>query len=312
MYASDFIEVICALHLGRLVDAPFQGYGGLMVVGPPGVLKTTFVAVLDQHYQDALMLSDINTRQLVKYRDQIAQGRIRTLVVPELAKLYERKSETAANLEGTLRALADEGFAAASFEDSRINRLKARCMVIGALTPSLVSMHFERWEASGFNRRFLWSTIALRDPDILERASVNWNLIDFRVEHVPLPPLISGEKIPNITTAQERQHLRVLCKRQPGGDHALQIQLLVRALAVLRWWYRERGIRRDPVGVMERFALSLGKDGALIDIEEPSRPNVTRERQIVLGSAAATLSRIGWNKRRKRKKATKNKRRRRR
>lgn len=38
MRANDLLEVLCAAHLGALVEGPFQDRGGLMVVGPPSTL----------------------------------------------------------------------------------------------------------------------------------------------------------------------------------------------------------------------------------------------------------------------------------
>lgn len=297
MLASDLVEVLCAAHLASLVEGPFNERGGIMVVGPPGVLKSTFVSTLDHHYQDAIMMSDVNVKSLVRMRDAIASGKVNTLVLPELAKVYERADVTSMNVEGTLRALTAEGFSAASFEDSRVNRLQARAVVIAALTPSLVETHFSAWEESGFNRRFLWCLIRLSDPTALERAAVNWKRIDFRIRHVPLAPL--GSKIPNLTEHAERKRLAVLVKYQPGGDHAIQIQLMVRILAVLRWWYNETGDRRDPMQTVEAFAVSLGRAGAELELEEPSKPNLKAEQKRVAHSAASTLAHRRWNKRKK-------------
>jgi hypothetical protein len=294
MKATDLIEVLCAAHLGSLVESPFQDRGGIMVVGPPGVLKTTLVSILDSQYQDALMLSDINVKSLVRLRDQIASGKFNTLVFPELAKIYERADVTAKNVEGTLRALAAEGFAAASFEDSRMNRLTARALVIGAMTPPTVETHFTEWEESGFNRRFLWTLVKLSDPMALEKAAIAWQRINFRMVHVPMAPM--GGTIPNRTTMRERQRLAILVKYQPGGDHAIQLQLMVRILAVLRWWYAESGQPRSAMETVERFAVSLGKSGD--EIELPSGPDEVDEAmdmQMEMSEAASQLARKRWS-----------------
>lgn len=301
MKTSQLVEVLCAAHLGSLVEGPFQERGGVMLVGPPGVLKTTFVSVLDSQYQDAVMMSDINVKSLIKLRDAIASGKVNTLVLPEYAKIYERADVTAKNVEGTLRALAAEGFAAASFEDSRVNRLTARALVIGALTPATVDTHFASWEESGFNRRFLWVLMKLADPIALERAAVNWSRINFRMAHVPLAPL--GMTIPNRTTVRERQRLASIAKYQPGGDHAIQIQLLVRMLAVLRWWYAESGQPRNAMETMEAFAPALGKNG--VSLELPSTPDAVddiMETQMEMSNAASLMARKRWKGKNRRKK----------
>lgn len=301
MFASDLVEVLCAAHLGALVESPFNDRGGLMLVGPPGVLKTTFVSVIDRHYQDAIMMSDINVKSLVRMRDAIAAGKVNTLVLPELQKVYERADVTSMNVEGTLRALVAEGFSAASFEDSRINRLQARALVIAALTPSLVDKRFQDWDDSGFNRRFLWCLIRLKDASALEKAATNWERIDFRVRHFPLAPL--SEKIPNLTTHVERRHLLNMVKYQPGGDHSIQIQLMTRIFAVLKWWYLETQDPRNAMETIERFAPALGKNGVMLELEEPKRVHHRRKEERATASyAGAVLSKLARKKGKKGKK----------
>lgn len=295
MRTSDLVEVICAAHLGQFVESPFQERGGIMLVGPPGVLKTTFVSVLDQQYQDAIMLSDVNVKSLIQLRDNIASGKINTLVLPELAKLYERADSTSSNVEGTIRALVAEGFAAASFEDSRINRLIARAMVIGAMTPAVLNSRFTGWEESGFNRRFLWCLLKLADPAALENAAVNWQRINFRMQHVPLPPLNGA--VPNKTTQRERRQLATWVKYQPGGDHAIQIQLLTRILAVLRWWYAESGSSRNAMDTLEAFAPALGKTGVALELpQSPDEVDLVLEEQMARSNAASQLAHGRWSK----------------
>jgi hypothetical protein len=299
MHASDLCEVLCAAHLGATVEGPFSDRGGIMLVGPPAVLKTTFVSVLDKNYPDALMLSDINVQSLIRMRDAIAAGKVNTLVLPELQKVYERAEVTSQNVEGTLRAIVAEGFSAASFEDSRINRLSARALVVAALQPSVVEKHFSAWEESGFNRRFLWPLVRLKDPGALERAAVAWQKIDFRIRHVPLPPAL-GDPIPNLTTVRERQRLAALVKHQPGGDHSIQIQLMTRILAVLRWWYQEAGEKRDAMDTVERFAVALGKQGAELELRRPRGHADPQEAQAV-HNAGAVLAGRRWEAKRKAK-----------
>lgn len=301
MLASELVEMICALHLSSYVDAPFPERGGLMLVGPPAVLKSTFIEVLDRHYPDALMVSDMNARSLVQLREAIAAGRIRTLVLPELAKLYERNEQTAANLEGTLRAMVAEGFQAASFEDSRVNRVRARAMVMAAMTNAIQERHFTSWEETGFNRRFLWSLIYLEDSGMLERAVVEWRRLDFQLRHIMRAPMTGG-KIPNLTTAAERDHLRVAVKYQPGGDHAIQLHLLVKAFAVLRWWYQEVGDPRDAMYIVETFSKSLGRDGIGLRLDPPVPANRRQEERGQLRLAAGALARKRWNKGKRRRK----------
>lgn len=264
---ATMTEMLYAAHLASYVQGPFEDRGGLMVVGPPAVLKSALLSVLDRHYHNALALSDVNTQALVALRPQIAQGTIRTLVLPELQKVYERDPRTAVNVEGTLRAMVAEGFAGASFEDPRPNRILARCMVVGAMTPECQAQHFKGWEDSGFNRRFLWPLITLDDPEVLERAVEEWTLLE--LGHADFPALPQGE-IPNTTTLAERQALRVLVKYQPGGSHATQLAVMVKMLAVLRWWYKARGVPvTRALDRMREFARTLSKTGARLTVPAP-------------------------------------------
>lgn len=278
MYAQDLIEVLCAAHLSACVASPFKERGGIMIVGAPATLKSTFLDELDRQYSDALSMSDLNAKALTALRDQIAQGTFRTLVFPEFGKIYERNDATAANLEGALRAMTAEGFRAAAFEDQRVNRLCARALVLGAMTPATQARRFEAWEESGFNRRFLWSLIRLADPTILDAAVMEWQRIDFRIRHVPQAPGF-GQHIPNNTTREERTRCRVLVKYQPGGSNTQQTQLLVKVLAVLKWWYEQTENPRNPMEVVEAFGESLGREGAVLELKPLPRTLSYRTRQ---------------------------------
>jgi len=256
------VEMMCAAHLSSYVVSPFPDRGGLMVIGPPSVLKSTLLEMLDHHYHDAVTVSDINARSLADLRDQIAAKVIRTLVIPEYAKLHDRHPYTAVNVEGVLRALVGEGFSSPSFEDARINRLRARVTLLSGMVPKFQVDHFRAWEDSGFNRRFLWCLVRLKDPELLERAVEEWHRVDFKIRHVPIAP--EGDvPIPQQTTKLERAELRGMVKYQPGGSHTIQLALLVKMLAVLKWWYS--AVRRpqgEALRNMRLFALTLGKEGA--------------------------------------------------
>jgi hypothetical protein len=258
---NALLDVLCAAHLTNYVKTGIEDRGGIMLVGPPGTFKSTLLGVVGRQYYDSLQLSDVNVQTLSNFRSQIAGGNIKTLVLPEMYKLYERHSSTASNLEGTLRALVAEGFYGAGFQDQRINRLTARCVVLGAMTDAFIEARFKVWEETGFNRRFLWPLFRLEDPDALERAIVQGRLIDlgFRAPPLPNPP-----QIPDETTESERAALRPFLKHQPGGSpHALQLSLLVKLFATLKWWYKREGRGNGQAWeTMKSFSLMLGKGGA--------------------------------------------------
>lgn len=256
----DFLTVLAAMHMSSYVQSRFEERGGIMLVGPPGVMKTTMVKYLDENYGDAIVVSDINVPTMAKMRDRIAGGSIRTLVFGEYGKLYERASVTAQNLEGTVRALAGEGFRSHSFEDSTVARKSARCTVIGAMTSYLRDQHSTRWDQTGFSRRFLWSVISLNDPQVIERAVLDDTPIEIPSVDAPRPP-ITGP-ILNLTTKEERHQIGVWTKYQPS-PHTIQNQLLIKTWAVMKWWSRKnRRGERAAWHTLARFAKSLGKDGA--------------------------------------------------
>lgn len=247
----------------------------MMVIGDPATLRSTMLNVMDRQYHNVLSLSDLNARSLAELRGPIANKTIRTLVLPELAKLYERGNPgTAEHVIGTLRALAAEGFRAASFEDARVNRVVARCVIMAALTPSLQMRHFKDWEDSGFNRRFLWPVIALEQGEIIEESRVQRRLLDIEIGAYPPTP---NTVIPDKTTEVERRALRLLVKHQPGGNHGMQLELMVRMLAVLRWWYERAG--RAPDEAMARlreFGRALGREGGLISVKMQHLPETAK------------------------------------
>lgn len=262
---QTMLECLCAMHLSSYVQSDVKDHGGMMLIGDPATLRSTMLNVLDHQYHNVLSLSDINARSLADLRGPVANKQIRTLVLPELAKLYERGNPgTAEHVIGTIRALVAEGFRAAAFEDSRVNRSVARCVVMGALTPSLQMRHYKDWEDSGFNRRFLWPVIALEQAEIIEESRVLRRLLD--IEASSYPP-IPNTAIPDDTTESERRMLRLLVKHQAGGSHAIQLEVMIRMLAVLRWWYRKQDRpKEEAVARIREFARTLGKDGGYIRI----------------------------------------------
>lgn len=259
MNPHQLVEIICAVHLAPYVEGTLEQRGGLMLVAPPGALKSTLVE-MTHTYPDALSLTDVNVSMLVDLRDSLAGGNVSTLVFSEFAKLYERNPQTATNIEGTLRALVSEGFAGASFQDHRVNRRKAFATIIAAMPQSVVDKNFKRWEESGFNRRFLWSVYGVKGTHILDEAAGELRRLDFGVRDVPrVPPL--GLSIPFTLTTSEKQRVRQYVSQQPGGSHTQQIQLLTRVWSVLKWWHHERDTPKECEATIQAFAKSLSRDG---------------------------------------------------
>lgn len=266
---EDYLECLCAVHLASYVDWPFKERSGVFVVGPPSVFKTTFLEIAQEHYSDAIEVSDLNVQSLVDLRDQMASNVIRSLVIPDFGKLYERHPSTAKNLEGHVRALAGEGFAAASFEDSRQQRLHARCTIMSAMTPKVQGQNFGRWEDTGFARRFLWSLVTLEDPTLQTEAVIKGELLDFGMRRVPTRPVTGQIPMRQVTLAMRRKLLETLQHQPGGGQHATQLSLLARMLAVLSWHYRRTGqSRRSALKTVLSFARSLGSGGAVLTLQD--------------------------------------------
>lgn len=264
MQPRQLVDAICAAHLAPLVEGSLEHRGGLFLVGPPGALKSTLTEALSQ-YPDTLLLSDINITSLLNFRDALTGGHVNSLVFTEFAKIYERNPQTAVNVEGTLRALASEGFAAASFEDQRVQRRKAYATIIGAMPPKIQGRHFVRWDESGFNRRFLWAVYGLRGAYVLDEAASNLERLDFGVRDViRVPPI--GRRIPNRLTEAEKRRVQMYVKNQPGNSHTQQIQVLTRMWAVLKWWYEECGVPEETEATLEAFSKALSREGTDLDL----------------------------------------------
>jgi len=256
MAASSLVEVICAIHLGSYVEGFNQHRGGLMLVGPPGVMKSSFLDFLEP-YPDAVILSDLNNEALMEMKGAMVTNAIRTLVIPEFQKLYERDPRTAANVEGSIRALTEEGFRGASFESSQVARFKARACVIGAMTDDTQLQHWQSWK-NGFSRRFLWSLIKLHDPDLLMRAVDQWKRhgLDVLCPKSPAP-----HNIEMSLSVKERVGMRGFVKYQPKPAN-FSYELLCRVACVLRWHYKQTHQKdKDALKTVREFSLSLGKEG---------------------------------------------------
>lgn len=230
-----------------------------MLIGPPGVMKTTFINAAYQEWPNALVLSDINVNQLVPLRDDLISGRYRTIAFTAFDKLYQRHSSTSSNIEGHISALVEEGFQRASFEDQRMTSFKARCLVVGGLPYGIYSRKFNEWAESGFARRFLWCFIRLSDPEKIQDAIHDWKLIDMACAARIEP---KTRNIPYNVTEAESRMLQKLVKEQPG--EATPFILIKKIYCALKWKYS-----RKPAYIkhlLKEFAPCLTKNGGTIEL----------------------------------------------
>ncbi len=260
---ASMLEVICAIHLASYVDSPVADRGGLMLVGPPGNLKTTLLDVLDDNFASAISCSNLNTQTLSRITPQFNTGTLRSLILPDLQACYAGDPRTAARLEQALMQLAGEGNRGPSWQDARFLKFKSRCTVFGAMTNRFYEKYANYWEDSGFQRRFLWSSYTLENPNILLDALEEGERAD--VGEIKIPATPASGKISNSTTPEERREIRAWLKYQPG-PHEIQFALLCRATSALRWHYSNRKLKRDPMVVMREFASTLHKEAALLKV----------------------------------------------
>lgn len=230
MTPQTLIEIIDAAHLTYFINSPFPQRGCMMFVGPPGALKTTFIRTALDSHPSALFLSDLNINSLMSLRDSLVSGRYRTIAFPEYEKLYQRKADTASNIEGVIKQLVEEGFTRASFEEQDAIVSTARTFVVGAMTYSFYSKMIGRWRESGFKRRILWVGIKLANPDKVMEAIRKWELIELDGIMRRYP----SKDIPfDVTEAESRTIEKML----EGQWEATPYVLLKKMFAVLKWKY---------------------------------------------------------------------------
>lgn len=258
MRANSLLEVIDAGHLSKYVEAPFDQRGGLMIVGPPGSLKSTFIKCSLAEYPNCLIMSDLNVQQLIQLRDDLAGGRYSTIGFLEFEKLYQRAKPTAENLEGHIKALVDEGFTRSSFEDQRMMQLHATAFVVGAMTYSFYSNRFSQWNQSGFARRFLWANIRLKNPQLITDAIHQWTLVSFGSLARKTP---ASRHIPYTVTREESSRILTMLREQPGD--ATPFITMKKMLCALKW---KHGKPAYAMRLLSDFAECLRKNGAAIEV----------------------------------------------
>jgi len=251
---STLMECVKAAHLSSYVRSDFNHSAGLFIVGPPGVMKSTILRALDP-YESVLSLSDINSKMLNGLiKSQLTSNTIKSLVFPEVQRIYERDPRTAAGVEGTIRSLVEEGFQGTSFEDPTVTRFTARAFVIGAMTDKFRDENWERWKDSGFARRFLWCLIRMKDPSILMSAVEQGRMAMVADDVVPMPTPPLGT-IPPLETVM-RKRIRPLVRKQPQPSN-VQFELLCRMAAVLDFYYKRNKLKRDAIQTIQEFGGSI-------------------------------------------------------
>jgi len=231
-----------------------------MLKAPPAHMKSSFLELLEP-YVGVVIVSDINSRTLNSLRDDMCAGKISTLVVPDWQKLYERKGETSSNVEGHIRAMVEEGFTHASWEDPSMRQSKARALVLSGMPQGMYRRHFEGWKETGFLRRFMWVDYVLKNPYAIMDAIQAWERLEIQDG---LRFGIPSSSIKYSLNAREVAIIRNWLRYQHGQE--LPFILLQKIACVLRW----RSIRtRRPdntMSVLADFAESLEENGTEVDV----------------------------------------------
>jgi hypothetical protein len=258
---DTFLEVLWAFQQTHKVRTRFPSRGGVFLVSPPGQLKTSLLSCFEYDY-GVLGYSDMTTTNLIEARDMIASKKCNTLLFYDMQKLYERRADTASNIEGNIRSLMDEGFTSASHEkvSKNVIQMKARALVMAALTTQFYRAKLGGWESSGFARRVLFCVYTLKDPSLIERAILSET------------PIMLGK------TISTPINLEIDQDSQPGDDEFLlrimrrqrqdvPLNLMKKTLWVLRWRYKKQLKQKDrSLEILKEFSQCLGEEGAEIDV----------------------------------------------
>lgn len=259
---ETFLTVLWAATQTHRVESKFKSRGGIFLVAPPGQMKTSMLSILTDQ-AGVMGYSDMTVRTLVEARDYIASKKLHTLLFYDFQKIYERNAATAANIVGSVRALVEEGFSSAAWEEhTNLIQTKARALVMAACTPAFIRSHVVEWDESGFSRRFLFCHYSLANPEVIVHAIMKDD---------PIPLMLNGSvnvpfnlTIPLVEHAGDENTLRRMLRRGQRGEEVPLI-LLRKILAVLRWrCQRMKKKGNDAMSLLEEFSQSMRDEGAEI------------------------------------------------
>ena len=257
MLVHSLLEVLDCAYLSKYVQSPFKQRGGILLIGPPETLRTTFIESAFSDYPDALILSDINVKQMIEMREDMSAGKITVLAFSEFAKLYARNPAVAKNIEGHVMALVEEGMSLASFQDKRMASNKARVFVIAALTEKFYGQRFTEWMDSGFARRFLHCTYRLDDAWALADAQEQRKLIEFDSIRRKLP----GNRNINFNVdSSEMKMIRKTLSFQFQKGVSTPFNLAANIFCCLKWKHGPE----EALKIWKDFSECLQKDGAAL------------------------------------------------
>jgi hypothetical protein len=264
VHSSTLTEVLSAAHLSFYVESATKDRGGIMLVAPAGSLKSSISEIIDA-YPKTLLLADLTIRQAAMLRSDMIASKLATLAFSDFAKLYQRNSSVASNIEGFIRGIVGEGYRNVNWEDARAVALPARCLVVGSMTSDFYNQHFPAWLGDGIARRFLWVHFQMaRQADTAVNEAIRQGKRLHLAGEQGLDPSIPTEMLPENVTDAESKRLVFMLKDQP--DMKIPMVLLRRILTALKWKHRKQP--KKPMQIMEEFATSLSKNGCELFLPE--------------------------------------------
>jgi hypothetical protein len=258
MEFRSLCEVISAAHLSRYVEGPINDRGGLILVAPPGHMKTTAAEIL-REYTGVTIVSNVTVTSLTAMKDDFLAASTTTLVFSDIANIYRRHGSVSSNIEGVIMGLAGEGFRKPAFSDQRIQAVPARCLIIGCATPKFVEGKEGEWQDSGFYRRFIWARYLLSNPEVLEEALKRWKR--YEIEEMFRIKAVNGRPI--LYSLSDSEQDIVYHSLRFMKDRKTSIVLAQKILSVMKWKFRQ-GTRASDI--WSDFAESLTPDGAKVSL----------------------------------------------
>lgn len=273
MHFSSLCEIIAAAHLSVYVSGNFQDRGGLMLVAPPGHLKTTAAEILEE-FERTLVISDLTVKSLVAMREDILGGMIQTLIFSDYAKIHKRQASVSANIEGIIMSLVGEGFRRPAFSDQRVQALPARCTVVGCITNKFSESMNEMWMDNGFYRRFMWAQYLISNPELIDDAIGQWRKAELDGDFSARIPI--NRTIQYSLNSKEVDKIRYALRFMPG-DKKVPYILAQKILCVLKWKFEKE--KNKAMFIWEDFAQSLSKNGAQVEIKEKTPEPSNKKKQ---------------------------------
>jgi hypothetical protein len=258
MKFASLVEIAAAAHQARMVVGDDVGHerSGVMFVSPPGHLKTSCIEIVEQ-FPHAKVISNLTVKALNAMRQDFISGEIQTLAFSDYEMIYKRHQSTASQIEGTLMALAGEGFRNPAFSDQRVHVVPARCTIVGGMTIKFYESKISEWLDNGFARRFLWCRYSIANIDKLELFLAKWRRAELDGHFTMKIP--AGNIIPY--KLSEELAKKVLWELRFQPDRKIPFVFAQRILSVLLWKHNNAGW-----DIWNDFVPSLGKDEAVLTI----------------------------------------------